>query len=234
MIPSLILEEIRDVCEGDSNSQNLDNTTLLRRINTAYEEVVDLIRNCDGLWQFDDTNFSDFPIATTTLVANQQDYTFATDVLEVEQVSVKNANGLWEVLYPIDRSQMGEDPAEFYKTAGMPIYYDKLGNSLVLYPAPSASYVTLASGLKVSFSRTASIYTAAQFTTDTKEPGFASQFHMIIPYKASLMYLATHIPRKVPFVMSEIRRLEEGLKQHYGRRERDRKKVISPSGISYV
>lgn len=231
MTASSILAEIRSLCSGDSNTTDLDNTTLLRRINAAYEEVVTLIQNCDGKWQFDDSNFGNFPIGTTTLVASQNDYTFASDVLEVEQVAVKDSNGNFQLLTPIDRGDMNVDPTEFLETDGMPIYYDKNGSSLLIYPAPAAANVTLASGLKVTFKRTASIYTSGELTTGTKEPGFASPFHMLIPLKSSVNFLITYRPNRIPAVLREIERLEKGLKQFYGRREQDRRKNLMPEGL---
>ncbi len=233
MTISTILEEIRDVCDGDSNTTNLDNTTLLRRVNAAYEQIISMIQGCDGLWQFDDTNYTNFPVATTTLVAGQQDYTFASDVLEVEAVSVKDSNGRSQPLDPIDISQMGVDPTQYTTTNGRPVEYDKKGNSILLYPAPAAGDVTLTAGLKVTFKRTASIYTSAEFTTGTKEPGFASPFHMLLPYKSALPFLISYRPSRVPALLREIERLEKGLKQHYGRREQDRRKVMTMSNISF-
>ena len=230
---SAILEEIRDLGSGNSNSTDLDNTTLLRRVNAAYEQVVAMIMGMDGKWQFDDSNYTDFPIGITTLVNSQQDYTFASDVLEIEGVSVLDQAGNWRKLVPINDKDLGVDPAEFAETDGAPTYYDKQGRSVLLYPAPDNGVsVTLANGLKVFFKRTADLYTSAQFSTGTKEPGFASPFHMIIPYKAVLSYLAVNIPTRVPFVLGEIKKLEEGLKDHYGRREQDRKKVMTMRGIS--
>lgn len=233
MTISTILEEIRDICSGNSNTTNLDNTTLLRRINIAYEEIISIIANVDGRWQFDDANFATFPIGTTTLVNSQNDYAFASDVLEVEQVSVLDSDGNWHLLTPIDREQMGVDPVEFEENDGLPNWYDKQGNSLLLYPAPSSANVTLTNGLKVTFKRTADIYTVPQLTTGTKEPGFASSFHMLLPLKSSVNYLMVHTPERLPVIYKEIDRLEKGLKQHYGRREQDRRKQLSMAGVSH-
>ena len=225
--------ESRDLVDGTSTTTLLDATTLLRRFNAAYEEVVSLIQGMDGLWQFDDTSFTDLPIGTTTLVASQQDYTFASDVLEVEQVSVLDNNGDWHLLTPIDREQMGVDPAEFQPDAGLPNWYDKQGNSLLLYPEPAAANVTLTNGLKVTFKRTADIYTSAEFTTGTKEPGFASPFHIILAYKVALTFAESYLPQRVPIFLRRIQELEKGLIKHYSRREQDRRKQISMAGISF-
>lgn len=218
----------------DADSVSYAAADLLRRINIAYEQVVAFILGCDGLWQFDDTNYTDFPIGTATLVAGQQDYTFNSAHLEIEGVSVLKADATWHKLTPIDdQTQIGVDPAEFFKTDGLPNYYDKQGRSVVLYPGPAAGNVTLASGLKVFFKRTADLYTSAQVTTGTKEPGFASPFHVILAYKAALPYAQSYKPKRVPMIMAGIARLEGEIKKHYGRREQDRRKIMSMGGINF-
>lgn len=218
----------------DADTVSYAAADLLRRVNIAYEEVVGLILGVDGKWQFDDTNYTNFPIATTTLVASQQDYTFNSAHLEIEGVSVLDNTGIWHKLTPIDdKDDIGIDPAEFLKDDGMPIYYDKQGRSLLLYPAPATGRVTLAAGLKVFFKRTADLFTSAQVTTGTKEPGFASPFHVILAYKAALPYAQSYKPQRVPMIINEINRLEKEIVKHYGRREQDRRKQMTMSGINF-
>ena len=60
----------RFLCDADTVSYTAAN--LLITTNQAYEEVVSKILLCDGRWQFDDNNFTTFPIATTTLVNGQK------------------------------------------------------------------------------------------------------------------------------------------------------------------
>lgn len=224
--------EARALVDADSTSYPA--ADLLRRVNMAYEEVVALILGCDGLWQFDDTNFTTFPIATTTLVASQQDYTFNAAHLEIEGVSVLDNTGIWHKLRQIDDKSLGVDPAEYRKDDGLPVEYDKQGSSLLLYPAPASGSVTLASGLKVFFKRTADIFTSAQVTTGTKEPGFASPFHMILAYKAAIPYAMSYKKDRVPMLLEQVRRFEDGIKKHYGRREQDRRKRMTMGGISHI
>lgn len=224
--------ETRALCDADSTSYT--DATLLRRINDAYEAVVGVIIGCDGLWQFDDTNFTDFPVGTTTLINSQNDYAFDATMIEIERVEVKDISGIWQILYPIDKSQISGAIDEFYKTDGLPLYYDKQGASILLYPAPDNGVsVTLASGLKVYFKRTASIFTAAEVTTGTKQPGFASLFHYLLSYKAALPYALSYKKDRVPILMAEIAKREKELVKHYSRREQDRRKQITMAGISH-
>ena len=223
--------ETRSLCDADSNSYPA--ADLLRRINTAYEEVVGFIIGLDGLWQFDDSNYTDLPIGTATLVEGQNDYSFNSAQLEIEKVAVKYTDGKYYFLSPIDKSEESDPLETLYPTNGLPEKYDKQGSSLFLYPAPdNGASVTLVAGLKVYFKRTASVYTSAEVTTGTKKPGFASPYHMILAYKAALPYCMSYKKDRVPLILAEIQRLEKGIKEHYGGRERDRRKIMSMSGVN--
>lgn len=206
---------------------------LLINTNVAYEEIVSKIIGMDGRWDFDDSNFTTFPIGTQTLIDSQNDYAFDVTQLEVQRVEVKDNSGLWHELVPIDKSQIDGAIDEFEKTDGLPWCYDKQGSSILLYPAPDNGVsVTLASGLKVYFKRTASVFTSAEVTTGTKVPGFASPFHSLISYKAAIPFAVVNLPQRVPALMAEVTRMEKGLEQHYGRREQDRRKTLQMRPIN--
>jgi hypothetical protein len=224
--------EARALVDADTNSYTA--ADLLRRVNNAYEETVMLIQGCDGLWQFDDSNYTTFPTATTTLVAGQRDYSFDSAILEVERVAILHASdGKYHFINPYDMSQIGDPIETLNPDNGIPGAYDKQGSSIVLDVAPSASDVTLAAGLKVWFKRTASIFTSAEVSTGTKTPGFASPFHVILAYKAALPYAMVYKKDRVAGFINEIDRLERGIVKHYLRREQDRRKQITMGGISH-
>lgn len=225
-----IQTEARELVGADSNSYA--NALLLIRVNNAYEDIVAKILGCDGKWQFDDTNYTSFPIGITTLVANQQDYTFDITHLEIERVEVLDSSGIWHQLKPIDSSEIRGAISEYQNASSLPLEYDKQGRSLILYPAPSATEVTLTSGLKVYFKRTADLFTSAQVTTGTKVPGFASPFHILLSYKAALPFAVHNVPQRVPALMAEIARLEKELIKHYSQRELDRRKGFSMRRIN--
>ena len=46
-----------------------------RWINERYLEITGFIISCDGRWQWDDSNQTNSPVATTALVSDQRDYT---------------------------------------------------------------------------------------------------------------------------------------------------------------
>lgn len=218
---------------GNATDTSYTDTNLLRRVNSAYEDIVATILDCDGTWQFDDTNYTSHPIGTTDLVASQQDYTFAETHLIIERVEVKNASGHYEKLAPLDKSQVDVALTEYMSTAGMPIEYDKQGNSIFLYPAPASASVTLSSGLKVYYKRTADTFSSSDVTDGTATPGFASPFHPLLAYKAALPYCSENKPERVPFILSEIKRLEDKLINFYSRREKDIEVKLTMAPISF-
>ena len=226
-----INQEARDLVDADTTSYPAP--MLLRRVNQAYGETVGKIIALDGTWEFDDQNFTDLPIATTTLVAGQSDYSFNSAQLEVLKVEVKDNSGDYQAVDPIDIREVREPLDELYDVDGLPSVYDKRYSSIFLYPAPAAGSVTLVAGLRVYFQRTADLFTAAQVTTGTKEPGFASPWHQIIAYKAALPYAQAYKKDRVNFLVSEINRMETELLNHYARREKDVRKVLGMSGISF-
>lgn len=228
-----IQAETRLLCDTDSTGY--PDAALLRRENAAYEEIVGKIIGADGTWQFDDTNFTTLPIGTTTLVNSQQDYSFDETFLDIERVEVLDNGGTWHLLKPLDKADTDEALTEFYKTDGLPLYYDKNGSSIMLYPAPDNGVsVTLASGLKVYFQRTASIFTSAEVTTGTKEPGFASPYHVILCYMAAIPYCMSYKKDRVALYQNKVMDLERQLLKHYARREKDVRKIMTNKKILYI
>ena len=56
---------------------------------------------------------------------------------------------------------------------------------------------------------------------------------MLIPLDASIPFMNKYLPKEVPGILREIAVLEKELAEHYGRREQDRRKVISMKGVSF-
>src|SRR3990167_6606285 len=153
---------------GDSADHTADwpLADLVVSLNRWQHEVASWIFQAVGHWEFDDSNNTDLPIATTTLVDGQQDYAFPAGLIKLHRVEVKDNNGNWHKLIPIDQSEVGVALTEYNETDGLPTQYDPIGNSLFLYPAPAAGSVTTSGGLKVYYSREMDEFTTpASYTT---------------------------------------------------------------------
>lgn len=203
-----------------TNSSSFVDADMVLSINNAVERVESLILQSDGRWEFDDTNQTDLPIATTGLVTDQQDYSFPTSDIEVTRMEVLDTAGNWNKLQPLDQSDVyNQSITDFMKTHGTPIYYDKIGNSIFLYPKPS---YTQSASLKVYFKRPPVSITTASLTA-VASPGFNSMFHDLIPLWVSYDYGLANGLSNVGLLMTEIQQKEQALQDSYALRGKDDK-----------
>lgn len=222
-----LVQEIDSLCDSDSVSYPVADKT--RRLNTALEEIVGKLIARNGNWEFDDSNFTSMPIGKTDLVEGQQDYTFDVSHLIIERVEVLGVDGIWQLLNPIDLESIGGAIEEYQKASGFPNEYDKRGSSILLYPPPTATEVTLSSGLRAYFQRTASLFAA---TDTTKVPGFASPYHIILAYKAALPYCQSYKKDRVALYLNEVNRLEKELMNFEANKEKDIRTRLTMRGIN--
>lgn len=224
--------EARLLCDATTTSYT--DANLLRRVNTALETLVAKIIMASGTWDYDDTNYTDLPVGKGTLVEGQSSYSFASNYLQIKNIKVLDKDGTsWRLLEPIDQSQADYALEDDLITDGFPTAYDKVGDTINLYPAPTATSVTLANGIKIEFKRTASIFTSAEVTTGTKEPGIASPYHITVAKMAALPYCKSYKKDRVAQLERDIQVETEEMIKHYSQRERDSRKIITMAGINY-
>lgn len=211
---------------GGNYGQISNDTNLLKTFtalsNRALDSVVTTILEADDRWQYDDTNNTDYPIATTNLVLGQRDYVLSVSHLKILRVEMKDTNGDWKVLSPFDLRDVGIARDEFMEQDATPMYYDKLGNSLFLYPAPDYNST---GGLRVYFQREPNYFVS---TDTTKAPGFVTTLHRLVPMKACYDYaIANNLTDKITVLSAEILKKESEIKTFYGRRNKDEKLIIT-------
>jgi len=225
-----LVHECWNLCDADITSMPL--ATVTRRFNLGLEELVGEIINADGTWQFDDTNNTNLPIGTQTLIASQSAYSFNDKFLQIERVKIKDVNGDWQILHPIDELDLGDIAIEEYFTAtGLPTHYDKVGDDTIkLYPAPTAATCTLVSGLKIHFKRTAHLF--AVDDTDAT-PGLPSTHHKILCYMAAIPYCMSYKQNRVALYEKKVDEMKKTLHKFYDHREGDVRNIITMRGINY-
>ena len=81
-----LVSEARDLVDADSTSYPIAAVT--RRINIGYETLIGKILEADGDWQWDDTNYTNLPRGTGTLVEGQESYSFSSEYLNIQMVEV--------------------------------------------------------------------------------------------------------------------------------------------------
>lgn len=223
-----LIQECESQVFGDNSYGRISNdssllATFTRYINEALNRVVSLILTADGRWQFDDTNNTDFPIATTNLVttlgSEQQDYSFDVTMLRILRMEVLDNTGAWRKLTPFDENDIYDQSiTDFLKTPGLPLYYDKQGTSIFLYPKPLATSVTSTAGLKVWFQRPPSYFTISD---TTKVPGFNSMYHRLVALIASRDYAMFKSLSIVKALVEKVQQDEDSLVENYTLRNKD-------------
>ena len=150
--------------EGSLNEYPL--ASKARTCNTfKYKVALWFWQNQDA-WDFDDSGHTDFPIASTTLVDNQEDYGLPTSALIVKEVEILDSGGIYKKLRAIDEKEVKGSLTEYKKEKGVPDEYRIFSNSLFLKSPPDTTMVTAAAGLKLLFLRAINEFTASTTTTE--------------------------------------------------------------------
>ena len=204
---------------GDSTA-TIDFTAadILASINFYYDEVVNLILKADGRWSFDDSNFTTLPVATTDLVSGQADYEISGETfLNLQRVEIKDTNGNGVQLQPISQEdRVGVAMTEWAKTNAQPQYYDKVGNSIILYPTPNYSST---GGLKTYYQRPPSYFVVSD-TTET--PGFNPLYHRYLSMGAAVDYASiSGLTDRLNILLPKMAQMKADIIASYSRRNKD-------------
>lgn len=152
-------------------------------VNQWYRKVAGWIFKASKDWSYDDSNKTDFPIAKTTLVDGQSDYSLPTGLLKIRKVEILDTDGNYVEIKRIKTTDPRLKSEFLQEDKGFPNYYWTLGRSIFLYARPDANSVTVTNGLRITFERDVTAFVS---TDTTKEPGFKDQFHPILYYGPSM------------------------------------------------
>lgn len=224
-----LIQDCEDLL-GFDDTDISGNSDLLYRftknINAWYRKVNSKIWQATGTWEYDDSNYSNLPIATTDLVNGQGDYELPSSAQKIDRMEVLNSNNDYEHISPMDKSTVNRSMTEFKETDGMPEYYDMVGRSIILYPEPASANIVATNGLKVYFSRDIDEFVS---TNTDRTPGFNEDYHRVLSLGASMDYAIGHgMNDKVTILRSELDRTILDLQEFYGYRHRDLKPKIIP------
>lgn len=185
-------------------------------VNKHNRRVWHTIFESYGGWQYDDGNQTDLPAAADTLTADKTSYALPSDALTIRGIEIKDSNGVWTQLSPLTEEQIRErEPlGEFYKTSGIPEYYQVVGDTVRIFPAANW---TQASSFKVFFDR-GSVEFASTDTTET--PGFVSEYHDILPIGASIDWLKVNRPNdsSLQWLQQDYNQILSDIKDFYTQR----------------
>jgi len=211
----------------NTNTSTYSNADLDASINRYYRLFVNkIIEAMDG-WDFQGE------IATTDLVANQQEYIFPSDILKIKRIEISYDGTTWRRLSIRDISSNPRQTdsttvnQEFNKTDPQCDLYD---SSVFLYPIPTAA---VTGGLKIWYEKKVTDLSAV-----TDEPQFIEAYHAGLSYGAAVDYFNKY--KEVEFNATKARdnqtlldQLILDMQSFYRRRTQDQDYVVAPEFIDY-
>lgn len=219
------------VVSGDTNTLKLTTAD----INESVYDLTNIIIASNDNFDWDDPTKTDYPIATTPLVADQRDYQFdSISFLKLKRVDVSYDGTKYYKAEPFDSSTytdgFGNDATvdkNFDKTAPV---YDAKAFGLWLYPRADADDVAAGGEIRVEYTRA---YTEYVSTDTTKEPPIDRPFHDLIAIGAALKYpgLTTEQYKKLQIMYQQG---VANLESYYGTRNEDFSLSINPIVETYT
>lgn len=216
------VERLTQVSDGAISGD----TTLLAYttsdINETIHELISTVLNTQDDFDWDDPNRTDYPVATTPLVANQRDYQFDNiSFLRINRVDVSYDGVNYYRATPFDSDSyldgMGNDTTVDGMFSKTDPKYDPKAVGFWLYPRASATDVTNGGTVRIEYSRSFDEFTVSD---TTKEVPLDRPFHELVAVGAAM---------KKPNIDNDLftklqRKWNEGtelMKTHYANRNED-------------
>lgn len=221
-----------------SGASVVDYTYQLRTVslNKWIYQIQTWIWQAQDEWDFDENTSTDFPIATASLIANQDNYAMPITWAKVKRVELTYDGVNYHVASPLDagsRSTPTDTTSIAANFSEEHPYYDIVGNSIIVYPVPTA---TQAAGLKVFYDRLATAYTytseaSNEILTGTKSPGFDANFHDLVALGMAYDWRSAKLGDKN--LLTDIMAMKGDLQNHYGSKQKDRVLTFGAAFVDY-
>jgi hypothetical protein len=203
-----------------------------------------LLESRDG-WDIDDSAQTDYPIATTPLVAGQRDYVFPASlkILGIKRVDVTYDGTTYYKCTPLDVGELeygvGNDTnLDNNFSTGAPVY-DMRSNAIFLYPLPTAAQVSAGAKLRIEFTREPLEFSSGDVTTGTKEPPIDEPFHMMIALGMIYDWCSAkggsskNLSSLKVDIEKELLDYETRLRRHYNIKDEDTRISLSAAYVNY-
>jgi hypothetical protein len=200
----------------------------------AMDDYTNLALLNDFRWTYDDYNHTDYPVGEGRLVANQQDYPIPLEYMFIEQVELKTQENVWIRLVPFDLSETRNNSRGISEglpwgnEVGIPRFYRKLGQSLLLYPTPnwsdSGDNETGPRSLRVHYKRPSTYF---DIDTPEKEVGIPAVHAPYIYLSACATYAEDKTMESAQGLRNKVLMYEERkIPTFFGKRSQDRTKIM--------
>lgn len=225
----MTIDEIKQIIHDtvDTNTSDFSNARMVRQINIAQDDVVSIILENDGAFEWDEEAYGDLNEGTLTINAGQKAYNLAEDenfanILSVIKGLCKDAGGNWYEIKRFHPDYIETSYDTFEDRSGTPTQYRLSGKKLLLYPTPNT---TISNGLKIFFIREPKPITV---NDTTRELSIPSIFHKLVAYKVAYNYAVSKRMDNKNDILNMIFREEEKLGLHMANQDRTVNNRIIP------
>ncbi len=200
-------------------STQYKDASMLRNLNSHYDDAVAFIWSVDGSWRFDE-GVDYLPIATGDLVKDQADYQIPSDARRIHKVEILDRVGGTRQLVPLSEKQQPTTET------GVPTSYKLVGRSIILSPVPDYAK---SAGIIIYLSKS-----VTQLVDAADEPKIDREFHRYLVYGASKdWYFAKGNITKKRELEREMDKMKVQMRAFYGQRHEDYDAKISPKLENY-
>lgn len=218
------------------NSTNLAKFTA--KMNRRNQLILTSLFDAQDDWDFDDSNNTDYAIATAPLVANQRDYSFPASlkILRMTRVDVTYDGTNWYRATEVDSRDfsegLGNDTVVDGRFSKSSPSYDLKANALMLYPRATQAEVDAGAKVRIEFARSQSDFATSD---TTKTPGFDAPFHPMLAIGAALDYaIENDLVTKIQTLAAQWTDWEARLKTYYSRKGGDAAYRMDAATVSYT
>lgn len=193
-------------------------------INKYYDQLHSIILESQDEWDFDDSNLTDLPIATTDIITNVGNYALPSTIYKLNKLEVNYGSGFVKV-NPLDLNETGlsEDEVLSRATVENP-FYRVFGQTIKLYPTPTSS---VTGGLQLYYDREVAEFTSAEVTTGTKKPGLDRLWHDYLSLGASVDAGLKYTLSNLSSLETKLQDMEVRIRKYYGDKNINRKYQVT-------
>lgn len=211
----------------NTNSTSYSDADLDVAINTYYDLFATEILASMDEWDFQGE------IATTDLVANQQEYVFPSDILKIKRIEITYDGTNWYTASPMDINERGY-PTDTTTLSGdftaSDPFYDLMDNSIMLYPIPTTA---ITAGLKIWYEKN-----VTQLSSVTDEPNIPRPFQKGLCYGAAKDYFEKYLEKegnqaKLITASNNLELYISRMKAFFRKRNQDRPYNVETAYVDY-
>lgn len=168
-------------------------------------------------------------IATASLVANQQEYVFPSDILKIKRIEVTYDGTNWyKVRFgdvnTLNTTSDSTTVNQNYQTTDP--YADLHASSIFLYPIPTAASTA---GLKIWYENEVS-----ELSSDSDEPSIPEAYHKALCYGAATDYYDREDdPKRSRYMEGKMEKDLFRMKDFVNRRNQDREYTLEQNFVDY-